>query len=165
MGYNHSVSAKARLGEGSKKKKKKALKCPHCSCPAMGIHGMQHQRRKSRSPLLDIAMWVCELKTHNREPDWFLFQSGFFFNCSFIDNERRGLRPVSGCADSQKRDLEWSNTPILLGNDQYKGRSKSSQLKLKDPSLPPKKFWEYFCFTTNQMRNQAVQAQLEDVQK
>lgn len=87
---------------------------------------MQHQRRKSRSPLLDIAMWVCELKTHNREPDRFLFQSGLFFDCSFTDNERRGLRPVSGCADSQKSDLEWTNTPILSGNEQYKGRSKSS---------------------------------------
>lgn len=63
---------------------------------------MQHQRRKIRSPLLDVAMRVCELKACNREPDMFLFQYGLFFNSSKCDGS---LMIMKGEASDQFQDV------------------------------------------------------------
>lgn len=106
-------------------------------------------KAKSRSLLLDTAVWVCELKTHNREPDRFLFQSCLFLNCSFTENEKRGqfqdvliLRKVI----QNGQILQYFQKMTNAKADQNLHSIKQKTCLPTSPPPPPKKILGIFLF-------------------
>lgn len=113
LGHNQSLSAKAMLGKGFKMSPL-FLNCYGNLWYATSKVKIQVTSAGCRH----MSVWIKSMQEGScatPDPIWSLLHPKVMI---LIDDERRSLRPDSGCAGSQKSDLEWSNTPVLSENDQ-----------------------------------------------